>query len=514
MDSTRCGMPNLGQTFRSAGGLVPSFRVLTILLVLTLAGLAHAQGPSPITAQQCPPPALLKPLNPFGAPGSACGPVGSNIVPISSGLLAPFLPSIPNLEFGFLYSFGPNVKSGRLTGDYLLPISLRCDSALFVEAHVESEFQEFLGGSRRFTTAGQGFVTTTTTIDNRTDLSFGGGYRRLLRGGWGLVGVNAFYDTTRLWEKWYSGGGVGLELFCNVTPQDSVDLQANWYGNLFSRDLFVNAFRNKGGSYDIEAGYNRGIFNECMDLRLKFTGYQFDIGEPIYGYRAGAELTTRDGVLTARYEHGYDQVNGQYDTVGGFVTLGFHLDNILRLESPFTMPEPVFVNPRNLRRWLSQKVRRNWHQPTAVVLTRTGAAQTGQAGQACDRFLASVAVPRLFVNTYSSPIYPFTPFPWTSLDPTKFIVVEFDYAFTSDPGSPAVWSVGVGNSTLAVFNSFGGAAPTGQSGRMTFTLNTLGPNQGAFTTAQVDPVIIRFTVFTVNDVASLQVTNVCIRFNQ
>jgi hypothetical protein len=45
-------------------------------------------------------------------------------------------------------------------------------------------------------------------------------------------------------------------------------------------------------------------------------------------------------------------------------------------------------------------------------------------------------------------------------------------------------------------------------------LNTLGPNQGAFTTAQVDPVIIRFTVFTVNDVASLQVTNVCIRFNQ
>jgi hypothetical protein len=39
----------------------------------------------------------------------------------------------------------------------------------------------------------------------------------------------------------------------------------------------------------------------------------------------------------------------------------------LSFESPFTLPEPVFRSPRNLRRMLGLKVKRNWHQPAAVV---------------------------------------------------------------------------------------------------------------------------------------------------
>ncbi len=90
----------------------------------------------------------------------------------------------------------------------------------------------------------------------------------------------------------------------------------------------------------------------------------------MYGWRGGADLTTRDGVFTVRYEYGHDRIDGYYNTVGGFVNVGFQLENLLSGESPFVMPQPVFRSPRDLRRLLGLKVKRNWHQPTAVVMTR------------------------------------------------------------------------------------------------------------------------------------------------
>jgi hypothetical protein len=100
-------------------------------------------------------------------------------------------------------------------------------------------------------------------------------------------------------------------------------LNLNWYGNLFSRDVLVNAFRNKGNSLDLKAGYSHALFNQVLDLRLKVAGYKFDVGNPVYGWRGGADLTTRDGVLTLRYEYGRDRIDGDYNTVGGFVNGGF-----------------------------------------------------------------------------------------------------------------------------------------------------------------------------------------------
>ncbi len=306
-----------------------------------------------------------------GDPLNDCGcSRGDDGIPVSSGMLSPFLPRIPNLELGFLYYFGNRVNTGRFTADYVLPFRLGCDSVLFGEAHAEG--WDFWKRSTVSVAAAPGFTVTTSDTNNRVDLSFGGGYRTML-GANTLLGVNGFYDTSHLFNKWYSSGGVGLEYAANIAGDDAIDLNFNWYGNLFNRDVLINAFRNKGNSFDIEAGYSHALFDHAMDLRLKLVGYQFDIGNAVYGWRGGADLTTRDGVFALRYEYGHDRIDGYYNTVGGFVTVGFQLENLLSFESPFTMPEPVFKSPRDLRRLLGLKVKRNWHQPEAVVMARSSA---------------------------------------------------------------------------------------------------------------------------------------------
>lgn len=310
---------------------------------------------------------LREPTNP-AYPSNDCGcPRPDYSIPVSSGMLTPFLPRIPNLEFGFLYSFGKNVRTGRFTADYVLPFKQNGDSAFFGEVHAEG--WDFWKRPNVSITTPAGFTTITSTANNRVDVSLGGGYRTLLSTN-SLLGVNGFYDTSRLFNKWYSSGGVGLEIASIIAGDDTFDLNLNWYGNLFNRDVLVNTFRNKGNSFDVEIGYSHSLLDQALDLRLKAVGYQFDTGTPIRGWRGGADLTTRDGVLSVRYEYGNDPLNGYYNTVGGFVNIGFQLENLLRGDNPFSFPEPVFRSPRNLRRLLGVKVRRNWHLPEAVVLAR------------------------------------------------------------------------------------------------------------------------------------------------
>jgi len=283
-------------------------------------------------------------------------------------MLTPFLPKIPNLDFGFLYSFGKNVRTGRFTVDYTLPYHLNADSVLFGEAHAEG--WDFWKRPRVEAGAAPGFTTTTSIADNRIDISFGGGYRTML-GANTFFGVNGFYDTSRVYNRWYSSGSAGLEYAAKLAGDDAIDLNFNWYGNLFNRDVLINAFRNKGNSFDLEAGYSHALFDQALDLRLKLTGYQFDIGTAVRGWRGGADLTTRNGAFTVRYEYGHDQIAGYYNTIGWSVTVGFQPENLLKGESPFSLPEPVFRSPRDLRRFLGLKVKRNWYQPNALVLART-----------------------------------------------------------------------------------------------------------------------------------------------
>lgn len=315
----------------------------------------------------------LTPSNPLGLPGTTGGlPRGSDSVSLNSGMFPGLLPNIPNLEVGYMFNFGPNVGQGRGIIDYVFPVGLG-DGVVFGEAH--GEFQNFWKtqrskvivpsrpGAKGESAGGVGL--------NRIDISIGGGYRKLLGAGQGFAGVNAFFDTTRLNERWYSSGGFGLEMASRLPGEGLMDLNFNYYGNLFTKTAFLNAFRYGTGNFDVEAGYSQPLFDGDLDLRLKAVGYQFDIGTKVYGYRVGAALTTRNGMFTVKYDYTRDRINGPYHSVGGHINVAFQLENLFKGVSPVSKPEPVFRSPRNLRRLLKAKVRRNWHQPAQVIVARS-----------------------------------------------------------------------------------------------------------------------------------------------
>ena len=484
--------------------------ILSILLTSTLVGLAGAQGLPPSTGQGGPfipsspsaTPQLLSPSNPLGAPGSAYGAQpGSEIVPLSSGMFSGIIPRISNLELGFLYNFGDNVRMGRFSADYVLPFSLSCDSVIFGETH--GEWEDFWKTPTVSVTAAPGSTVTTSGTSNRVDLSFGGGYRTML-GESTLLGVNGFYDASRLFNTWYSSGGFGLEMAALLGGDAALDLNVNWYGNLFTRDGLINAFRNTGGSYDVEAGYSQSLFNQAVDLRLKATGYQFDLGSAVYGWRTGADLTTRDGVFSLKYEYGHDKINGAYNTVGGFVNIGFQLENVLNGESPFTGPEPVFKSPRNLRRMLTQKVKRDWHQPTAVVVARqTNLA--GGGGSGCDRLIAPFPLnnpaPGVFANNIG-----FLPFPLASLNPAGVVKVTLTLANPAPAGSVIALALIGENNVTDVVGVFVG---NGIDDKPTVTL---APTQNVFILANTRP--SQLTVTCVGAFNAGSVLSACIQFNQ
>ncbi len=345
--------------------------VLGLLLFVTYVSASGAQG-FPRTAG----PLDLAPSSPLGMPGTTAGlPTGSNSLFLSSGMFHDILPPISNLEIGYLYSFGERVRTGRLTLDYLLPVSLGTNGTAFGEAH--GEFVNFWNSFRSLIRGGDS-TTSQRAFPDRINLSFGGGYRKIFAKSL-LVGINGFYDTSKLGVTWYGSGGAGLELAALLPGSDVIDLNYNYYGSIFgSRSSLINAFRNGPGNFDVEVGYSHELGPDGPDLRLKLTGYQFDVGTKVYGWNAGAEATTRNGMFSVKLEAGRDKLNDTYYTIGGYVNVGIRLERLLSGDSPFTMPEPVFHSPRNLRRMLTQKTHRNWHQPSAVVSSRT--TQEGPQG--------------------------------------------------------------------------------------------------------------------------------------
>jgi hypothetical protein len=309
------------------------------LLVCSLAAIAESQGiqQSPYSGANMVREGIdLAPSNPLGMPG---GPRGPESLYVSDGMLRTLMPLIPNLQFGYLYDFGSNrVNMGRFTADYLLPFSLGCNSEVFGEAH--TEFERFWNTLKSAFTRGD-TTTYKNGFNNRVDLSFGGGFRSFVRHDT-LVGVNGFYDTSRLGGTWYSSGGLGFEMAALVGGNDAIDLNFNWYGKLFNSTVIANAFRYGPSNFDFQAGYSHELWNGGPDLRLSATGYKFDIGESVWGWNAGAELKTRGNMFVLKYAVGNDKVDRTYQTIGGFINVGFQLENLFRGESPFTKPEPIF----------------------------------------------------------------------------------------------------------------------------------------------------------------------------
>ena len=349
--------------------------VLYVALVIGVVSSVYGQG---ISQTPYPPSFLrtgsgldLAPSRPLGMPGSTGGPAGgSNSVFLTNGMFRDILPLIPNLEIGYLYTFGSSIQNSRFTLDFTLPVELGPHAVVFGEVHGEST--DFWKSIQELFRSGD-IITGSSSFNQRTDLSVGGGYRRILNHRL-MIGVNGFYDASKLGSGWYGSSGFGFEVAALGPGNDLVDLNFNYYGNLFlGSNSIVNAFRNGTGNFDVEIGYSHELLDGGPDLRLKFTGYHFNIGTRVYGWDAGAEIKTRNGMFSVRAETGRDGINGTYHTIGGFVNVGVQFDRLFTGESPFVMPEPVFASPRNLRRQLVKKVERTFFQTTPVAVARTQA---------------------------------------------------------------------------------------------------------------------------------------------
>jgi hypothetical protein len=189
-----------------------------------------------------------------------------------------------------------------------------------------------------------------------------------------MVGVNSFFDSTKLFGKWFTSGGIGVEMAAILPGSGLIDLQVNQYGNQFGNlQNVMNLWRRGDVSFDLEAGYSQQLLLDGLfDLRVKGVGYQFSVGagQKVHGAKGGVEVTSACGVFKGMYERGYDKTSGSYSTVSAHVNVGFQPENLLSGRNPFTLPESIFLSPqRNLRRLLTKRVHRNFNLPLAVIGT-------------------------------------------------------------------------------------------------------------------------------------------------
>jgi hypothetical protein len=166
---------------------------------------------------------------------------------------------------------------------------------------------------------------------------------------------------------------------------------------------------------------------------------------------------------------------------------------------------------------LIRTVNRDWHQPATIVANRP--EQSGCTGTCCnlDRILASITMDPFSPGSSdynSSPLFvSFPAVPNACLDPTKNIVVEFDYAFDAAPtGGVAYWEIAVADATGIHGCVFVGFAATAKLDHIAFTLNSA--NQSAFTTTGTDPEKIGFIQVLTGGTTTLTITKVVIHFNQ
>jgi Inverse autotransporter, beta-domain len=391
----------------------------TLLFVSTGSGLVCAQGlpqssySAPDVLRRGAAGRDLAPSNPLGLP-SGVGPRGSDSIYLSDQMFRDILGPIPNLQVGYLYNFGKSVRTGRLTLDYLLPITFGSNSAIFIEAHGEfTDFWKTFQRIFRVRQTGEN-IATQSSFDERTDLSIGGGYRRIF-GETTLLGVNGFFDSSNLGGQCYSAGGLGFEFASLLDGNDALDLTFNWYGDLSAPGVITNLFRKGPENYDFQAGYSHELWVGGPDFRLYASGYRFSSQNGVSGWRTGAELKTRDGMCRIKYDFSRDAVNDSYHSIGAFVNVGFELSNLFKGENPLAMPEPIFNSPRKLEALLTQKTRRRWTGPKS------------KQGAVCRALIPDGAFPLMWVRGPTEPAVP---------DLTKVTTVTVKWRSC---GSPPLW---------------------------------------------------------------------------
>ncbi len=242
-------------------------------------------------------------------------------VPFSNSLLQGVLPQIPNLQWGYIWTFG-NQPQGRLILDYTLPVKMDKDVA-FCEVH--SRFEDLIKTLRG------------NPLPN-VQVLLGGGYRKRLTRDF-MIGANGFYNTTRLYGRWYSSGILGLETCVLMPGSGIVDASFYYYGNVFSGNTGIfAAFSKGGGDFKFEGAYSQSFFHKDLIVRFKASHYIFHKLGNVPGYYVGADFRSSDGMYRCEYVYGQDAVSGRYQNLGLYVTVGFRLEKLIQGNNPFSKP--------------------------------------------------------------------------------------------------------------------------------------------------------------------------------
>jgi hypothetical protein len=241
----------------------------------------------------------------------------------------------------YLHTFDQSRNYGRFALDFLFPFRTVNTNTYFAEFHGEFEHPDYLRPS-----------------SHRTDLSLGLG-QRLIGNGDFLLGVNAFVDTSSVYDKWYWSGGVGFETALNISKTSNYP-----FGAL---DLSLNLY--KGGGLDLESGVSL-LLGDHFDLRLNLAKYRFYDGDYILGWRGGADLRASGGLFGLKYEFGQDRVNSSYHTIGASLCVPLQLENLLEGKWPFSYPNSFLRRGLHFEDLAKGNVTRNWRQHQTVVTAR------------------------------------------------------------------------------------------------------------------------------------------------
>ncbi len=305
-----------------------------LLLLAVLSGAGAFAEPPRNTPQPFPGPATssqisnsldLAPSNPLALPAVTGGPHQGNSFQLSEEVLKDILPPIPNLRFGYIYSFGERVRQQRFTFDYMVPVRVNGRDILFGEVH--SRFEDLLKTIKGYPDSAVGLVV-------------GGGYRKRINDDL-MAGVSGFYHAKRFFGRWDSSEIIGLKVAASTGDGGVTIVKFNYYGRILSGpDTIVNILPAvlQQGNFMVKLAYEQPLWNGEASLRVKANAYRFYQGSPIYGWNGGLEFKARDGMFDVRYVVGRDELSGTYHTLVLYVNLGFDVDRLLTGQSPLTRP--------------------------------------------------------------------------------------------------------------------------------------------------------------------------------
>ncbi len=183
---------------------------------------------------------------------------------------------------------------------------------------------------------------------NRSDETFSisAGVRHLVTSD-ALVGFYTFHDwkrSRRRQQDFLKQVGVGFELSLLPGDHSDLSLRVNAYLPVNRRSSI-----SQNGHYSIEESLPTGVdaslsfllpaFTNALDFRLNAHANTYrGASTNIQGYRCGLQTSTRNGLLLASVEKGYETLGGDYFRIDGSLNLSFDWVAMLAGKNPFSPP--------------------------------------------------------------------------------------------------------------------------------------------------------------------------------